>query len=260
MSVLQLRYWKITKAVAGFLAVFASCQTALTKEVRVGMAVSFPPFVELDEDNMLTGMAMDLLQAMNEHQSEFRFVPVLTNATRRHEAFKNRRFDISMFDHKRWGWKDLDVEASRVIHQGAEIYIARKVDGRDQSFFENLESKMMVGTAGYHYGFAGFNSDPDYLREHFSMQLPGDPMAVIRMIHTGRGDVGVVTRSLLNREMRKDPTLGKDLLISEKLDQPYAFSILVRRNFYPDVNEINLLLRDMEETGALQSALKAHGG
>lgn len=68
---------------------------------------------------------------------------------------------------------------------------------RGQDYFADLSDKRMALHRGFHYGFAGFNADPDILRSHFDAQMTYSHDSNLRMLLLRRADVAVVTRSYL---------------------------------------------------------------
>lgn len=222
------------------------------EQILVGLA-HFPPFI-VNQDKVVGGLAKDMLSLMNAEQSDYEFVALPTLSTTRHKVFDLGRYDMSMFDSLDWGWKGRDVVASDVYLDGGEIYITQAKPGRDQSYFDNFENKTMIGIKGYHYGFAGFNSDPKYLTTKFNMELTPSNLGSIKMVLAGnRGDIAVVTKTYLSMYLREHPDARKKLLISEKFDQTYQHRIILRRNINLTIDEINALLAKLKSSGKLDA-------
>lgn len=223
--------------------------------IRVGLA-HFPPYIEA-RDAPVRGLAADMLTLMNEAQNLYEFVPVITNAAVRHREFSVGRHDMSMFDNLNWGWAGYEVDATQVYLTGGEIYIAQAMPDRDESFFSNFENKKMIGMLGYHYSFAGYNSDIEYLRARYGMELTQSNRGSIQMVLAGnRGDIAVVTKAFLNQYLDRHPHLRPKLLISQKLDQEYRFSMIIRRGMRPTVDELNTLLDELNANGQLPALWK----
>ena len=227
-------------------------------EVKVGLA-HFPAFVVVDERNNFSGIAVDMIEVMNQFQDEYRFVIYKTTPERRHLDFRIGAYDVSLFDDIRWGWHEFDVEASRVYLMGGELYIARAKPGRDQSFFSNFEEKKMVGILGYHYQFAGFNSDPAYLKQNYSMVLYQNPESIVRRVIAGKGDVAVITKSYLDYFLKQNSFYKRMLLISDTYDQIYSHTFIVRKNIKITAEDINELLDEMEAEGVLEPLWEKYG-
>jgi len=218
--------------------------------VKVGLA-HFPPYIEAREAKV-SGLAIDMLKLMNQHQDTYKFVPVRTTASTRHREFSAGRHDMSLFDNLSWGWNNLDVEASNEYLSGGEVYIALAKPERDESYFSNFKNKKMIGVQGYHYAFAGFNADPEYLRKTFKMELTQSNIGSIKMIVAGnRGDIAVVTKAFLSKYLNEHPEDRNKLLVSQKLDQEYHFVSVIRKGIKPTAMEINDLLQQLENNGSL---------
>jgi hypothetical protein len=70
---------------------------------------------------------------------------------------------------------------------------------------------------GYHYGFAGFDADPDYLARTFNAVLTYSHDSNLLMLLARRVDIAVVTRSYLEIFLDRPPELVTELLVSERL-------------------------------------------
>jgi len=234
-----------------FCLLFLLVPLSFAKEIiRVGVA-HFPPFIETRGEKV-GGLVAKMLELMNQHQDKYLFQALSTLPTTRHEIFKLGRYDMSMFDNLSWGWKGLDVDASDVYLQGGEVYIARAELGRDESYFQSFKSKALIGIQGYHYQFADFNADEEFLKQTFNMQLTKSNTGSIQMLLSGqRGDIAVVTISFLAKYLKENPQDRAKLLVSRKLDQTYQHSIIIRRGMQPNIDEINTILSELKEGGEL---------
>jgi len=221
------------------------------KEVVVVGLAHFPPFIEA-RSHEVSGLAKKMLSLMNKHQDKYEFISVRTMASARHREFKAGKHDMSLFDNLSWGWEGFDVKASNVYLTGGEVYIALAKPGRDQSYFSDFKHKQMIGMAGYHYGFADFNSDAGYLQTHYNMNFTESNLGSIKMLLAGnRGDIGVVTKAFLAKYLLQNSDDKEKLLISKKMDQEYNHSVVIRNNIKPTVEEINVLLQKLNSNGSL---------
>jgi len=251
----SLKFRAVHIVITSLFLLICTTHSHSREQVRVGVA-HFPPFI-VNTDGNVGGLAADMLALMNAEQQQYEFVAVPTLADTRHEIFKLGRYDMSMFDSLAWGWEGLDVDASEVYLHGGEIYIALAKPGRDQSYFDNLLDKKMIGIKGYHYAFAGFNSDPDFLSKTYQMSLSRSNQGSIQMLLAGtRGDIAVVTRSFLAMHLQQNPQDKEKLLLSNKMDQSYEHRIILRRNISPTIDEINKLLRQLKRSGQLEALWK----
>lgn len=227
------------------------------KEVRIG-ATEFPPYIVINRDGTVAGILIDTIKYLNSVQTKYKFVAIPYSAMRRHNGFKNKVFDVSFFDNIEWGWNKSEVDVSDIFMRGKEIYIALDKPGRGEDFFADLEKRTMIGVLGYHYGFANFNSDPSYLRKKYKMQLTSSNVGSIEMVLDGRGDIAVVSDAFLNWYLQQKPT-EKKILISKKVDQHYLHTVIVRKNFSPNVQEINALLKQFRRSKVYDEILQKYG-
>ena len=234
------------KALTLILALLVGGTASAREVVKVG-GYEFGPFVDLNAAGEPGGLTLALIDALNRYQDRFDFQFVLTSPNRRYKDFEDRKFDVIFFESPDWGWsaKTLPVDASQVFLDGGERYIALAGPGRDQDYFANLTDKRMVGILGYHYGFAGYQSDPAVLAKTFHMILVNDNAASIQMILKDRGDMAVVTESYLRRYLKAHPGTAGKLLVSDRYDQRYAHRALVRRDSALTIAELDRLLTAM---------------
>lgn len=237
-----------------FALLYSSYPVAAAELVRVG-AYPFLPFSDKS-----SGLTPDLLKAINAFQSEYKFVLVDTSPNRRYNDMASGHFTMMFFENIKWGWDPKIVEASKVFLQGdGEVYVAHAMPGRDQSYFDSFEGKEIMGVLGYHYGFANFEADRSKLLKKFRMNFSSDNEIILRNFLLGYGDIAVLTKSYLNNYLLKHPGAAPKLLISERLDQEYFHTILVKRGSKPTAQEIDALLSKMEAAGVLKKLWKKYG-
>lgn len=228
------------------------------EQVNVGGYV-FPPFVEKDNNGNISGITIDLINSLNKIQNEYHFRFVLTSSRRRYISFEQSEFDLLFFESILWGWQKTSIEATKVFLEGGEVFIALKSKAKNQGYFNSFKNKSISAMLGYHYNFAGFNADPDFLRSQFKIHLSTDEKANIQLVLSGRMDITIVTKSYLDRFLLDNPSAKSDLLISTKMDQEYNHTMLVRKNLNPSVAKMNILLDKLVQTGEYQKILRKYG-
>lgn len=244
----------IVSLLIALVGVAASVCGAQTVTVRVG-AYPFLPFVDRS-----SGLTLDLMQAMNAFQKDYRFEWVSTSANRRYRDMASGAFSVMLFENIKWGWDAQEVDASRVFLRGdGEVYVARSAPGRGQSYFQTLEDKEILGVLGYHYGFADFEADQTALAKKFRVTFSADNAVSLRNLRAGYGDVAVITKSYLLRYLVTHPEAKSQLLISDRMDQAYAHTAVVKKGSKPTVQEINALLTRMEAAGVLKKLWARYG-
>lgn len=222
--------------------------------VKVG-AYEFPPYVS-DTEPGVTPAFLDLL---NTSQSEVRFELVSTSPQRRYEDMDQGRFDMIAFESLAWGWQGRPVEATQVFLRDAEVFVAKAAPDLDQSFFARLDGKTILGRLGYHYAFAGYNADPAELERRHRMRVTMTHEGNVRNVVAGRASLAIVTRSFLNRFLKANPDLASRILVSERTDQIYEHTILIRRGAPISVEWMNALLDRLTSTGALDALWRTSG-
>jgi len=232
------------------ITIFFYSNNLIAEVIKVG-GYHFPPFVELDRDNKASGITKQLIHEMNQIQDKYTFVFFLTSPTRRYFDFDQKKFDLIMFEDIRWGWQNKDIAASKVFFKGGEVYITKADPKKDQSYFDHFQDKSIAIIKGYHYRFANFNSDETYLKDHFRVQFSSHHKGNILKVLFGRADISVVTLVYLKHFLFHHPEKKKRLLISEKFDQKYNHTILVRKKASITMKEINTLLTQMDHAGII---------
>lgn len=197
------------------------------EEVRVG-AYHFPPYVIKPESAQVGGLLPELLAMLNQAQSDYHFTLVATSAMRRYRDLQNARFDLILFESPGWGWLDIAHTPLDLHIEDAEVYVARLQPGRDERYFDELKGKRLALYSGYHYGFAGFNADKQYLAEAFNAVLTYSHDSNLTMLLRGRADVALIPRSYLRAYQQRYPQQSSDLLVSERVDQLYQHQALFR--------------------------------
>lgn len=242
--------------VGGVMAAVLGRPADAAQVVRVG-GYDFPPFVET-ENGKTTGLTMHLIDALNQMQPDYRFEFVPVSARRRYGDLEAGAFDVMFFESPQWEWQDrkLAVDFTKVFLHGGEVYVAQAKDGRGQDYFDDLTTKSLVGILGYHYGFAGFDADPEHLAKRFDIKLVNSHKSTIELVLNGRRDIGVVTLSYLRRYLRDNPKAKDQLLVSQRLDQPYDHRVLVRRGSAVSVEIMDMLMDRLAQHGLLAQALR----
>ena len=224
--------------------------------VKVGL-YDFPPYAFVAEKS--SSITMQMIDVMNKFQSDYEFVGVPTTSKRRYLDFQNKKFDMIMFESKKWGWQDYPVVASIAFATGFEVYTTLAKPERDQRFFSDFKNKVMIGVLGYHYQFADFSTDAEFLSKNFKLIQTDGQKKSLELILNDRGDIAVLSREYLNYHFMHFPKDEAKLLISEKFDQIYRHTILVRENSHISIDYINQLLGQMNHQGILAALLGKYG-
>lgn len=195
--------------------------------VRIG-AAHFPPYTVRPEQGADTGLLPQLVEALNASQTDYQFVLVPTSIPRRFRDFEQGRIDMAIFENPDWGWQEIAHTTVDMGLEDAEIFVAQRKHGRDQSYFADLTGKRLAVFSGYHYAFADFNPDPKYLAERFNATLTYSHDSNLLMVARGRADIALVTRSYLSDFMVRNVEMAGGLMVSERIDQVYHHYALLR--------------------------------
>ena len=255
-----LRYGVL--AAVGLALLSGLTQTALAEpvSVRVG-GYLFPPYVDVAANGDAQGLAPDLLAALNRSQSDFHFRFVLTSPNRRFQDFAVGRFDMILFEDLRWGWANTMMQASRPFLRDADVFVSQS--HRDQSYFQQLGGKRIYAVRGYHYAFAGYNGDPDQLKQQFGVELldPRGPSLDrgLQALANGQADLMMVTESYLHYYFQQRPDMRERLLMAERSDSAYQHGALVRRQHALTASHFDQLLDLLRRNGELQQLASHYG-
>ncbi|MFV3092400.1 amino acid ABC transporter substrate-binding protein [Pseudomonas sp. GW6] len=219
--------------------------------VKVGGA-HFPPYVIKSNLQESSGLLLQLLDALNQEQAEYHFTMLPTAIVRRFSDLQRGRIDMAIFENPQWGWQDIDVEAVDMGLEDAELFVARVEERRGQEYFEQLEGKRLALYRGYHYGFAQFNSDPEFLTRTFNANLGHSHDSNLLMVVRGRADVALVTRSNLYDFVERNREHARKLLISEGVDQVYRHHAMIRPGAPISPERFAALLERLRVKGELQ--------
>jgi len=228
-----------------------------SEQVRVG-AYHFPPYVIKPEHAAPGGVLPELLAALNDVQSDYQFTLVPTSVTRRYRDLESGRFDLILFESPGWGWQNTAHTALELHIEDAEVYVALAEPGRDQDYFDQLKGKRLALYSGYHYGFAGFNADQQFLREKFAAVLTYSHDSNLLMLMRGRADIAVITRSYLQDYQSRYPERSKALLVSRRVDQFYRHHALFRAQSPLTPETFAGLLLKLNRNGQLDALLQRY--
>ena len=191
----------------------------LAKEIKVG-GYDFPPYVTAQG-----GVTQKFIQLLNKNQKTHHFSFVKTTSTNRYEDLKAKKFDLILFEDKAWGWNDAKIDASESFYLDAGVYVALVEPKRNQDFFSELGSKTLLIRRGYHYGFANFNANEEYLTKNFNIKIMDTPKQIIEGLVQKKGDIAVITKSYLASYLKSHKSISKKLLVAAKLDQILIFIV-----------------------------------
>jgi len=219
-------------------------------EVKIG-AAHFPPYTVRPEQGADTGLLPQLVAALNRAQQGYHFVLVPTSIQRRFGDLQQGRTDMAIFENPQWGWQGIAHQAVDMGLEDAEVFVASQANGRDPRYFDELRGKRLALFNGYHYAFARFNADPDYLRKAFNATLTYSHDSNLLMVQAGRADIALVTRSYLSDFLQRNPNSQAQLVASQRIDQVYHHYALLRPGAPIGEQSFAALMRALRDNGEL---------
>ncbi|MFT7008278.1 MAG: polar amino acid transport system substrate-binding protein [Colwellia sp.] len=239
-----------------FISFLFSASTLAIDVVKVGI-YDFPPYAFIGDKT--TGITVQMIAAMNKFQNKYEFVAVPTTAKRRYRDFDHKKFDMMIFESTKWGWQNYPLAVSNAFVTGADVYVTQAKLSRGQDFFSDVKNKAIVGVLGYHYQFANFPDRQDYLKKNFKLLQTNNQKKVLELILNDRAEIGILPKEYLRYHFSNSPADEAKLLISDKFDQIYQHTILVRKDHKISINYINKLLSQMKKNGILKPLWGKYG-
>lgn len=158
---------------------------------------------------------------------------------------------MAIFENPDWGWKDIPHSDVDMGLEDAEIFVAQREDGRQQSYFSSLSGKRLALFSGYHYEFADFNADPKYLAQHFNATLTYSHDSNLLMVLRARADIALVTRSYLSDYLLRNEKVRNELLVSQRVDQVYHHYAILRPTAPITGAAFSKLLQGLRDNGEM---------
>ena len=215
-------------------------------------AAPFPPYVINSRDDSHGDLLTELVDALNREQSTYHFDLRATSLNRRFKDLREGRVDMVIFENPKWGWQSIAGTRIDLGLDDAEIRVARAEAGRDERYFDDFTSKRLALFSDYHYGFAGFNSDPVWLKQHFRVSFTYSYASNLEMLLRGRVDATLLTRSWLETRIREQPELRQQLLISAQEDQRYKHYAIIRPQAPIKAKDFRQIMQRLRDKGELQ--------
>jgi len=235
------------------------CMSALSStEIKV-RGYSFSPFLDFKQNGEAFGATIEIIKELNMIQDKYHFKFYKTSSKRRYNHFENDDLDVIFFEDKAWGWNKYKINSTDVFAKGGEVYITKYSPKKTQNYFKNFSNKKLIGVLGFHYGFANFDANENTLKRKYNMLLTSSPESIINLILKGRGHIGVITESLLRKQLKEDKSLKRKIMISENYDQKYKHTALVNANSPITKDEMNKLINELRKTNKLIPIFKQYG-
>lgn len=222
-------------------ATFFSVAHAQT-QIKVG-AYDFKPYYVYtnSEHSGLTATAVRILNSMQkEYVFEIRKLP----PERRYQSFERQRVDMFLFEDPAWEWSKFQYEFIPLDINDGEVYITKAGGTATPKSYEDLKKLRIAIIQGYHYGFAGFETDIRYLKKNFKVEILDNAESCLNLVNSGRADVTVLAKSYVYNFVKQNPEFKDKFVISENYDSTYKLGVvynpskILRRKLDPLISEL----------------------
>lgn len=227
--------------------------TAFAQQPVYVAAYDFPPFFS---DTLETDVTSELVALLNESQSRYEFIIQAIPPNGRYHALSSEGCcDLILFESAIWGWQDREMsfDATRPLLKGRERLVAKKVPGRTQNFFDDLQGKTLGGVKGYHYLMAGEVLNSAEVAERYDIYLADSRITNVRMLIGGRVDAAVLNDELLSALRNASVNYLDQLLVSERIEHEYEMGAIIAQDKGITRDEMQRLLRDLAREGKLDT-------
>ncbi|CAM3359843.1 transporter substrate-binding domain-containing protein [Thalassospira profundimaris] len=204
------------------------------------------------EDGKPRGMVLHLIRLLNDLQDEYVFELAETSSRRRYQAVTGGEVDLVLLESSQWEWQEFDVRFSEPIVQEKDLYLT--LAGRDdiQSLLSNVTNHPILCVLGFHYGFADFNADPEYLRQNFDVLLRYNEQEVLDGLLAGEAPIGIVSAGFLAARFVDYPSLRESLVISDQPDAVHDLVAVLSAGSSIPLERFNQLIAKLQSTGEVE--------
>lgn len=239
------------------LIMFASSAFAAKKAYVV--VYEFPPYYSAHVPKHITGM---LVEALNEHQTEYEFVLREVRPSKRYKAItENGCCDLLFFESSVWGWGDSgDYQWGLGLTSSAERFYVLNETVRDNNLhFDYKGANRIGGVHGYNYTFTGNTTDRATLEEQYKLYTANNPMSVLQMLAGKRVDMAILNDDFVSWAQHLGFDGAYDITGSEIVDQEFITKVVVNAHGQLSVAYINELLQELKNNGVLHEILAEFG-
>ncbi|WP_152630736.1 transporter substrate-binding domain-containing protein [Thalassospira sp. HJ] len=242
-----------TGIVLGVLASWLGISTAQGQEpVPVKVGAYEYGVVYFFDDGKPSGMVPSLIRLLNDLQDEYAFELVETSSRRRYRSVTNGEVDLVLLESPKWEWEQLDVLFSDPIVQEQDLYLTLSGRGDAEMLFSDVTSYQMLCVLGFHYGFADFNADPEYLRGNFDVMLGYNEKEVLDGLLAGEAPIGVVSAGFLALEFGANPDVRDQVTIASQPDATYDLVSVLSDNSAISLEQFNQLIAELHDEGEVE--------
>ena len=206
-----------------------------------------------------SGLSRDIINELNTMQSEYHFTHEIIPTKRLEDLGKSGRIHIVSFQNILWGWQGMDIGKSMNLMTSKDVFIALAEEGRTEDYFNTFDSRSKIGVMGFHYKFIEDGlSQEEQLKRHSLISVRSEK-AVVDMVLSKRGEIGIVSTLTLQYLMKTSPATHARLLISKKFDTAYDRYYIIMNKSPIRSEQLDALLLKMKESGRLKKLFDKYG-
>jgi hypothetical protein len=220
-------------------------------DVMVGGNPARPPFTVGSG-----GLAADLLAALNDNQTRFRFHLVALPDFRIREALREGQLALWIFHQAAEG--DPGDPGPPLLRDGNR-FIAQKGRVKDATFFLAAGRVETLAVAGVAYDFADGVTDEAVLRERYHTTTVADETLVAQRIAGGRGQIGLISAVGLDYLAKADPATRDLLSVSPVYDSEFDRIFLVSPRSPVTPVALGALVQRLADSGKLGEVYARYG-
>ncbi len=202
-----------------------------------------------------TGLGVDLVNVLNQIQSDYRFMHVAIPTKRRTQALEFGWVDGMLWDNPAWGWQADKINTSLPLFSAKDVFVTLKGDDTTQDYFNDLTGKRIGAVRGYYYNFlkeAGAENRYDLVNVATEDQT-------LSLLVQKRVAVAVTSTSSIQWFLSQQPQYQDALYISERVDGAYERYVLLSNSAPIEIAQIDRYLLRAHQEGLIAPIYAKYG-
>ena len=204
------------------------------------------------ENGKPNGMVPLLIGLLNGLQDDYEFQLVETSSRRRYKALVDGDVDLLLLESAQWDWQDYAVQFSEKIVTEKDVYVTQSSTAKTDDPFADVTNQSILCVLGFHYGFAKFNSDPEFLKRSYDVLLRYNEKEVLNGVLAREAPIGIVSAGFLARELAATPGLGDLITVGVQPDAMYDLVSVIANQSVISVADFNQMIEKLQATGEVQ--------
>jgi hypothetical protein len=206
-----------------------------------------------------SGLGTDLVDLLNTVQRQYQFEYIILPFKRTYKEFYSGKLHMVAFQSVDWGWDKSRVFETYKLVRAKDVYIALKKPGRDESFFDGVGNLSTIGVFGYFYKYAEYITDHTILINKYNTLTVKSEGTVIQMLLRRRGEIGIISSTLLDYKKLTEQEVYNKFLISIRHDSEYSTNFIISKTAPVSPKEINKFWVLLKNNGLMAKAFKKYG-